>query len=147
MLVLCCYPPQQHMSAPVFLLGRSLRLLGMRRSGRMGNFDRDGQEITRERWIELFADRVYVRIGATELRAGTDPEVRVVVSTVWTGIDTGNMDIFETRVEQDGRHVETARYSTEGAAKDGHNELVGKHIFAADLPGPRLVREIPAEET
>ena len=97
--------------------------------------------------MQLTNDRTYVRVGATEMRAGRNPETHAFISTVWTGINLGNGEIFKSIVEQDGEVVESARYRSEAAAKDGHNALVGEHIMMADLPGPRLVREIPAEET
>ncbi|MFE0472570.1 hypothetical protein ACFW2V_13245 [Streptomyces sp. NPDC058947] len=108
--------------------------------------DREGRVIDKAHWEELQDNREYVRIGATEMRAGRNPETLIRVSTVWTGVNTGSHEIFETLVMRDNNQIDSARYQQESAARQGHNEMVGKHLFASDLRGPKLVREIPEDE-
>lgn len=110
-------------------------------------YDREGNPISGELHKRLSADRAYVRIGATELVSEAEPPVRFVVSTVWTGINTGGREIFESLVSRNGVDEEDPqRYHTEEQAVTGHNALVGKCMLELG-PGSKLVREIPAEET
>ncbi|MFE9834002.1 hypothetical protein ACFYP4_02465 [Streptomyces sp. NPDC005551] len=112
----------------------------------MPYYDVDGREITEDEWKRLSDDRVYLRVGATELRSDGPPQTVIRVSTVWTGVDTGGWEIFESLVDKDGRKAMVVKYHTRDAAKEGHNALVGK--FMSELPpGAREAREIPAEET
>lgn len=110
--------------------------------------DRTGEPISRVRWEELQDDPAYVRIGATELRAGTDPEIRMRVSTVWSGLNTGSKEIFESVVFRNEKEIDRDRYRTEIEAVEGHNELVGQYFitYAASLPGPQRVRELEVGE-
>ena len=89
-------------------------------------YNRLGQPIPLERWIELMDDDEYRRVASTRVR-------RWLVSTVWLGLDhnvLGHMPlIFETMVfdeESDDKHhdLEMERYTTECQALLGHDATV-----------------------
>lgn len=98
------------------------------------HYDRLGVGISMREWVELMEDREYRRIGSTTIAE------RWWVSTVWLGIDHmgaifgGPPIIFETMVFDHGpdavtseeryRDYEQERYSTEGAAREGHERMV-----------------------
>jgi hypothetical protein len=88
-------------------------------------FDKQGREITLERWRELFADHDYCSVGATTLPNGE------VVSTVWIGIDHGTGEgrpvIFETMVfssAESEHELAQQRYSTLDEAQKGHETMI-----------------------
>ncbi|MFH9606892.1 hypothetical protein [Streptomyces sp. NPDC017448] len=112
----------------------------------MSYFDRDGAPIDGDRHYALSHDRKYVRVGATELKSEGEPSKHFHVSTVWTGMDTGSREIFESLVSEEGAEDRLVKYRTYPAALAGHNSLVGECMGKLG-PGPKLVREIPAEET
>ncbi len=74
-------------------------------------FDRDGQPLTIEQWCQLLTDDDYRRVAFT--RVGLHE-----VSTVWLGLD----HIFETMTFPDSQMCD--RYSTEAAARQGHEDMV-----------------------
>jgi hypothetical protein len=89
-------------------------------------FDRQGNPITLEEFVRLFADESYSRVAATLV--GT-----ALVSTVWLGVDHNFYDdgpplIFETMVF-DASHPSWSeeyvdRYPTEESARAGHERVV-----------------------
>ncbi|MFD4858393.1 hypothetical protein [Streptomyces atratus] len=112
----------------------------------MSYYDRNGHPIDRDEFERLADDRVYVRVGATELKSAGPPETHFMVSTVWTGVDTGSREIFETLVTKNGEAGEVTRYHTLDEAGEGHNSVVGQCMLDLGV-GAKTVREIPAEET
>lgn len=91
----------------------------------MHEYDRQGNPIPLERFLELFADERYQRVEATLV--GT-----ALVSTVWLGVDyqfgDGPPLIFETMVF-DATHPNWSeeyvdRYPTEESARAGHERVV-----------------------
>lgn len=86
-------------------------------------YDREGEQISRDRWIELWPDLGYRNVSVTAI----DDEVWV--STVWLGIDhsfgtPGPPIIFETMIFGGPHDQEQWRYSTEAAALAGHDQAV-----------------------
>lgn len=91
-------------------------------------FDRDGQPISWERYVELKSHPTYKRVGSTHVGEG------LWVSTVWLGHDHGfgftdRPIIFETMVfvtDDDGGSTgtEQERYATESEALAGHEQMV-----------------------
>ena len=86
--------------------------------------DKDGKEISLERFIELFEDMQYRVIGRT--RVGS-----FLVSTVWLGIPhPGGLPFalnryFESMTfDVEGNEHTMQRYETLGEAKLGHEEMV-----------------------
>ncbi|MFJ1700431.1 hypothetical protein ACIOHC_36170 [Streptomyces sp. NPDC088252] len=113
----------------------------------MSYYDKNGSPIDRGEFERLSDDRVYVRVGATELKSAGPPEKHFVVSTVWTGADTGGREVFETLVAKNGENdSEVTKYHTWDEAVEGHNARVGQCMVELGN-GPKMVREIPAEET
>ncbi len=91
-------------------------------------FDRDNDRITMGEWSVLFGrGESYRRIRVDELG-------KWMVSTVWLGLDHGELNghrqIFETMVfheeADDGEGHLTQRYATEAEARDGHADIVSK---------------------
>lgn len=93
-------------------------------------YARNGDEITMEQYLPLFADRTYKIVEQTTVGP-------YQVSTVWLGLDHSFGDfskpmIFETMVftsdSWEGRDplldLECRRYSTEEEARTGHAEYV-----------------------
>ena len=76
--------------------------------------DRDNEEITFDEFCEEWANR---RVARTTIGDCT-------VSTVWTGIDTGDGFIFETLVMSAQQIERQVRYRTELEALAGHLECV-----------------------
>ena len=89
----------------------------------LDHYDRDGNPISLDRWIELFHDKSYQQIAASTIGD-------VFVSTVWMGIDHGHgysdwPIIFETMLfGPDGEGGECYRYCTKEDARAGHEEIV-----------------------
>lgn len=95
----------------------------------MHYYDKNGEEITLEQYVELFGDFEYKRIELTEVGP-------YQVSTVWLGLDHNFLGgpplIFETMVftsdSWEGKELlldlECQRYSTEEEARKGHAEYV-----------------------
>ena len=90
-------------------------------------YDKEGNKITRDEWVELFDNDEYRRIGLTEVESGK------VISTVWLGLDhnfgLGSLMMFETLVFQEQGYFgdeECHRYSTLDQAIEGHNEVVNR---------------------
>lgn len=88
----------------------------------LGFYDRSGQEITLERYAELYADLEYRTIARDTI--GT-----ILVSTVWLGLDMmpigiGVPLIFESMLFQAWAPIGSDRYPTEAAALAGHDQLV-----------------------
>jgi hypothetical protein len=87
-------------------------------------YDRQGNPITRDRYIELFEDRTYKRVEFTDLG-----DYRV--STVWLGLNhnfgDGEPLIFETMVfhkDKGWEDQDMDRYPTEAEALEGHRQMV-----------------------
>lgn len=99
---------------------------------RLGYYDRHGQPITFDRYLELLRDdepdRAYSRIALDDVG-----DVRV--STVWLGLDHGwgteRPVIFETMVFGGPLDEEVVRYSTESEARAGHAAMVQRVKAAA----------------
>ena len=91
-------------------------------------FDRQGNPIGRMEWVQFFEDLQYRRVAETTLQDGK------YVSTVWLGFGhrfggNGLPLIFETLVfpaPGDFLDLDSARYSTEVEALNGHNAMVEK---------------------
>lgn len=91
-------------------------------------FDRQGNEISAEKWRDLLESAMYKVVAVTE----SEPPGGWSVSTVWLGLDhafgDGPPRIFETMVF--GIAVEgepdnyCRRYTTEAEAEAGHEEVV-----------------------
>jgi len=102
-------------------------------------YDREGHQLPMMEWAKLFEseeDRAsYKRVAATTLPNGR------WVSTVWLGIDhsfgSGPPLIFETMVfpSEGGvlTELDCERYSTEDAAKAGHERMCAKWLV--ETPG------------
>lgn len=120
----------------------------MRRLATVSYYDREGNRLTPDEWVRLFASASasaqtaddYRHVGRDTVR---DPHGREhYVSTVWLGLDHGWGDapplIFETMVfchhapgcEWD---QEQYRYSTEQQASEGHARTV-ERVVAGDRP-------------
>lgn len=85
-------------------------------------YDRQGNPITSERWLELFKDRAYQRVAFTKVKDRR-------VSTVWLGMDHGFQDdgilIFETMVFGGPEMDEPMwRYTSEEDALTAHDQIV-----------------------
>lgn len=102
-------------------------------------YDKFGNLISQEEWVELFEEMDYRRVGGTETMFGYQ------VSTVWLGIDH-NYDgglplIFETMVfNSEGQDMEMERYSTLEEAAAGH--LVMAKKWRCATPALIHLREI-----
>ena len=95
--------------------------------------DRTGNTITQTTWHSLQRREAYKRIEYTELPCG------IWVSTIWTGIENGYGEIFETMVRLPGAEDEFYLNKTEARAIDTHDDLVksiryGEH--STDRPVP-----------
>lgn len=92
-------------------------------------YDRKGEPISMDRWVELSVSE-YKRIDSTELPGD------VLVSTVWLGLNHswlgGPPLIFETMVFGGRLHGEMDRYATEAEAQAGHVVMVKR--VEATLP-------------
>lgn len=100
----------------------------MRELDKAMHYDRDGNPITLERWIELYeADPESRRVAKTTIGS-------YLISTVWLGLDHSMFGdpplIFETMVfptvagEMVPTEYDCWRYSTEADARAGHEEVV-----------------------
>lgn len=96
-------------------------------------YDKDCCAITQEKWVELFGDMDYRRIGWTELPND------ITVSTVWLGLVHGHGPngplIFETMVNESGNWNETYRYATIDEALAGHKARVYTHSDGDSVQG------------
>lgn len=95
----------------------------------MSYFDRTGKPIGMVEWSNLFQDKSYQivqqdRVDPTE----EQPEGRILVSTVWLGLDHnfggGTPLIFETMVFGGILDQECDRYPTEEQALAGHEKML-----------------------
>ena len=98
-------------------------------------YDRQGNPISMEEWVEKLNDRTCQRVAKTTLSDGKS------VSTVWLGVNHNHGDgpplIFETMVfpsEENLRDLDCERYSTEGEALVGHQAMVEKWMRLSILP-------------
>jgi len=96
--------------------------------------DRTGKTITETIWHLLQRSEAYKRIEYTELPCG------IWVSTIWTGIENGFGEIFETMVRLPGADDEFYLSKTESHATDTHDDLVksiryGEHGTDGPVPG------------
>jgi hypothetical protein len=89
-------------------------------------YDRDGVQVSGERWAQLHSDVGYIVVRKSLVMLG---DVEVTVSTVWVGLSMQYGDgpplIFETMYfggPRDGELVD--RYPTELAALAGHDQAV-----------------------
>jgi hypothetical protein len=90
-------------------------------------YGRDGRQLTLDEWSVLFDDDEYKQVAETTID-------NLWVSTVWLGLDHniwghGPPLIFETMVFDRGDgtspwDMDQARYSTEEAARRGHEQMV-----------------------
>lgn len=85
-----------------------------------GYRDRDGKRIDLERWVQLMEDGDF----QTYRRIAVDQIGPVWISTVWTGVDIGDDDLFETMIEPEGGPRRFHRSATESAARDIHAAAV-----------------------
>jgi hypothetical protein len=89
--------------------------------------DKDGHPLTREQWMRLSADERYARVAATCLTSASTTDA-YEVSTLWFGINYGALGetlMYETIVfAPDGDILALHRYSTEPAARAGHDRAV-----------------------
>jgi hypothetical protein len=95
----------------------------------MEYYDRQGDIIDQDRFLELFGNRKYQVLKQTNLPDGTH------VSTVWLGFAHGfgpnGPMIFETLIRRDKEgEEEMYRYSTEEEALKHHHELIGVEYHA-----------------
>ena len=85
-------------------------------------FDKEGERIPFEKWMELFEDDEYKQVSYYSNYAGD-----FTVSTVWTGLAKGfgpnGPTIFETRVIVPGEDPEFYSYSTLAEALRSHERL------------------------
>jgi hypothetical protein len=82
------------------------------------NYDRSGNYITFGKWQELFADDNYKIIRR-------DYVGKLLVSTVWTGIDFHNPPlIYETMVWENEKGHFFGRYQNEDSAIKGHGRII-----------------------
>jgi hypothetical protein len=93
-------------------------------------FDRDGQPMTFEAWIEAYHPQNFTR--CRRIAQDTTPGGHIV-STVWLGLDhsfgEGPPLIFETMVQLvSGDWVDQQRYSTEAEARSGHAEVLARWL-------------------
>ena len=101
--------------------------MNRRRGGRWIHYDKTGEPIEFERWVELVEDRDYRQVAAT-LLAGPEAE-EILVSTVWLGTDhnwtgQGPPIMFETMCFGGEHDLAQMRYATEQEAIDGHLRTV-----------------------
>jgi hypothetical protein len=98
-------------------------------------FDREGDPIDLDRWVQLQDDNDYGRVGLDVYPSledvadhPLDPEPMATVSTVWIGINhrfgPGDPLIFETMVFGGEYDEACARYSSEAQAAAGHARAV-----------------------
>lgn len=92
-------------------------------------YDRAGKPITAEQYMELYEAALDSQEAWERQRLVAREELDdgVVVSTVWTGMNTGLDEpprFFETMAFGGPEHHITRRYSSEGAALAGHREIV-----------------------
>jgi len=107
-------------------------------------YDRDGQPISEEQWVELRRHgEGYFRVASTEI--GTE----IWVSTVWIGIDhafgRGRPMIFETMVFGGPMADDCVRYSTAHEAQAGHDAVVTLVLAALDMASTEAASE-PEED-
>ena len=86
-------------------------------------FNRDGEEISQEKWTSLFETKTYKTIGSFEVLANGE---RISVSTVWLGTDYDGTQgmLYETLVFGGRNNGLTRFYSTELEAMLGHHDVV-----------------------
>lgn len=93
-------------------------------------YDRIGRRISIEEWSRLLADHDYKFVAF-------DAGRRYRVSTVWIGADKstdGVPRIFQSVVFRgDKTEVESALYSTEDEARDGHQALATNYVPAVEV--------------
>lgn len=102
-------------------------------------YDKQGRQITRERWSELAERGFYKNV----LRHRLD--MNVMVSTVWLGLDHGYGDhrqIFETMSFEDmiasgASETVCKRYATAIAAIIGHFRVLRRVCKRHGFPAPR----------
>lgn len=90
--------------------------------------DRDGQEISRADWTQLYSDLRYRRVGADVIRG-------LCVSTIWVGLvyvdSVPPYELFESMVfTQDLAPMEHYYYATHDAAVRGHLAIVARLVTA-----------------
>lgn len=87
-----------------------------------GNYDYDGNPISMEQWLLLFADEEAKRVAWTDVAEGVE------VSTVWLGIDysfgRGTPLIYETMIFGGKHDQEQWRHPNRTAALAGHDQAV-----------------------
>jgi hypothetical protein len=97
-------------------------------------YDRNGQPLTSKQADDLLQDLEYKRLASSTVTSTEDPELDLLVSTVWLGLDhnwrvmPGPPLIFETMVfSKTGDHPledYQERYSTEAEALEGHRHVL-----------------------
>lgn len=96
-------------------------------------FDKQGKEISRERYSELFENPSYRVIGRTLCVNGAE------VSTIWLGLNHGVgsvPELFETMTALKGETWDDCkRYGSEDEAREGHALIVARHGGAAKAGG------------
>lgn len=97
-------------------------------------YDRDSNEISHDRFMELQAKESYRVVKQEEVND-------FYISTIWLGLDHGfgqsEPMIFETLVfTNDGIQGEMFRYSTLDQAVKGHKALISKYKKVADEAKP-----------
>lgn len=86
-------------------------------------FNKQGDVISREKWMDLYADDSYQQVANTKLDNGT------LILTVWMGIPhsygSNGPVIFETVLfDAESKDEEIYRYATEEGALKHHAHLV-----------------------
>lgn len=108
-------------------------------SGRYNYFDKDGNEIKYDKWVQMISDFSYRIIDYYEIGP-------YHVSTVWMGVNHNirgdPIHIFETMIfredddETDELHLCQTRYSTLTEAINGHERAVKMVIEAVNRTDP-----------
>ncbi|MFF7142265.1 hypothetical protein ACFZB5_13585 [Streptomyces nodosus] len=106
-------------------------------------YNRDGEVIDVLTANRLLGDPDYKRVALTEITSTTDSSTRLLVSTVWLGMNhnygDGEPILFETMVFEHGdtsREEWARRHHTDAEALAGHNEIVT--VTAATIPNERI---------
>lgn len=113
----------------------------------MRYYDRNGELLDDVlRWARRMDEPEYVHVALTMITSEADPDMAVVVSTQWTGLDpaTGILGperpalIFETMaLYQATQDIMTDKWATESATRIGHAELVA--LVVATMPDATVV--------